>query len=387
VAGLNTNATVNVNGVRVGIVEKIDLRGKGQVLCRLKITNEDVTIPEGSKVTIQTLGLVGAKYVEVTLPEVKPDEPQPPPIAPDTVIVGEDPVRTELYMNKIASNLSRVSEALGSDSAKESIAKAAQTSGATVVSFKEAADKFNKNMDKLSEATASFSNTANKFSQGANSATGFFNEGTQTMERVSNLAQDLQRTDHKIDKILDNPALSADLKDTARLAKETVEKVQATVHEINTTLTDKPFRDDMISMLNKLNTSSENIYQSMKIVNTVSSDQALRADIKEAVANARDAVEKANALLGRDNFVSDARLTMSKLRNAADEVDLASKNINTLLSRKRLLLHMMFGGGIKQPKSTSVKSGAVADKGASPEKEKQSDPSVEPASTIEDKIK
>src|SRR5262249_32172099 len=151
-----------------------ELHGKGQVLCKLKITSEDVAITEGSKVTIQTLGLVGAKYVEISLPEVKPDESQPPALAPDAVIVGEDPVRVELYMNKIASNLSRVSEALGSDSAKESLAKAAQTSGATVVSFKEAADKFNKNMDKLSEATASFSNTANRFSQGATSATGFF---------------------------------------------------------------------------------------------------------------------------------------------------------------------------------------------------------------------
>lgn len=383
IAGLNTNAPVNVNGVRVGTVEKIELRGKGQVLCRLKITSEDVTIPEGSKVTIQTLGLVGAKYVEISLPDVKPDETQPPPIPPDSVIVGEDPVRVELYMNKIASNLSRVSEALGSDSAKESIAKAAQTSGATMVSFKEAAEKFNKNMDKLAEATTSFSNTANKFSQGATSATGFFNEGTQTMERVSSLAQDLQRTDHKVDKILDNPALSADLKDTARLAKETVEKVQATVHEINTTLTDKPFRDDMITMLNKLNTSSENIYESMKIVNSVSSDQGLRSDVKEAVANAKEAMEKANNLLGRDNFVSDARLTMAKLRAAADNVDLASRNINTLLTRKRLLLHLMFGGGEKKPKNSNVKSGSVADNLAPAKKDSQTDPPQEMHGTLD----
>ena len=375
IAGLSTNAPVQVCGVRVGTVEKIELHGKGQVLCHLKITTEDATIPEGSKVTIQTLGLVGAKYVEVSLPEVNPDEPAPPALAQNSVIVGEDPVRTELYMNKIASNLSRVSEALGSDASRDSIAKAAQTSGATMTSFREAADKFNKNMDKLSEATTSISNTASKFSQGASSATGFFNEGTQTMEHVSSLAQDLQRTDRKLDKILDNPALSADLKDTARLAKETAEKVQATIHEINTTLTDKPFREDMIAMLNKLNTSTENVYESMKIVKSVSNDQSLRADVKEAVANAKEAVIKANDLLGQDNFVSDAKLTMAKLRTAADDVDLASKNINQLLGRKRLLLHLMFGGGVKAPKNAKAKAGAVADKdGTEPDSKQTIEP-------------
>lgn len=363
VAGLNTNAPVNVNGVRVGTVEKIDLRGKGQVLCRLKITDEDAVIPEGSKVTIQTLGLVGAKYVEITLPEVKPDEPPPPAIPPDSEIVGEDPVRVELYMNKIASNLSRVSEALGSDPARDSLAKAAETSGATVTSFKEAADKFNKNMDKLAEATASFNNTANRFSQGANSATGFFNEGTETMQKVSGLAQDLQKTSHKMDKILDNPALSGDLKETARLARDTADKIQTAVHEINTTLTDKPFRDDFNVMLNKLSVSTENIYESLKIVRTVSNDQGLRADVKEAIVNAKEAIVKANDLLGQKSFLHDAKLTMSKLRTAADDVDLASRNINQLLGRKRLLLHLMFGGGQKiEKKDKSTKAGEVAEK-------------------------
>jgi ABC-type transporter Mla subunit MlaD len=389
VAGLSTNAPVNVNGVRVGTVEKIELRGKGQVLCRLKITTEDSTIPEGSKITIQTLGLVGAKYVEISLPEVKPDEPVPPPIAPDTVITGEDPVRTELYMNKIASNLSRVSDALGSESARDSLAKAAQTSGATMVSFKEAAEKFNKNMDKLSEATASFNNTANRFSQGANSATGFFNEGTQTMERVSTLAQDLQKTSHKVDKILDNPALSGDLKETARLARDTAEKVQTAIHEINATLTDKPFREDLLTIMNKLSGSTENIYESMKIVRTVSNDQGLRSDVKEAVANAKEAITKANALLGQENFASDAKLTMSKLRTAADEVDLASKNINQLLGHKRPLLHMMFGGGEKpekKGKTNNVKAAAVPDKSAPSDATEQTD-SPAPASEIEIKVK
>jgi ABC-type transporter Mla subunit MlaD len=373
IAGLNNNAPVQVNGVRVGTVEKIELRGKGQVLCRLKITTEDATIPEGSKVTIQTLGLVGAKYVEISFPEVKPDEPPPPPIAPETVIVGEDPVRTELYMNKIASNLSHVSEALGSKSASESLAKAAESSGDTVSKFKEAAEKFNKNMDKLSEATNNINSTTSKFKEGATSATGFFDQGKQTMQQVQGLAVDLRQTNRKVDKILGSPTLSTDFKDTVRMARDTADKIQTAMHELDTTLTDKPLRDDMITMLNKLATSTDNVYNSLQIVKTISNDQSLRSDMKEVLANAKEAMSKANSILGQDTFISDARLTMQKLRTAADDVDLASRNINQLLGRKRLLLHLMFGSGVKEssgkasPASKAkqpAKAGAVADKSA-----------------------
>jgi ABC-type transporter Mla subunit MlaD len=368
VAGLGNNAPVQVNGVRVGTVEKIDLHGKGQVLCRLKITTEDTTIPEGSKITIQTLGLVGAKYVEISLPEVTPDEPPPQPIAPDTIITGEDPVRTELYINKIASNLSHVSDALGSKPASESLAKAAESSGETMTKFKEAAEKFNKNMDKLSEATTNINSTASKFKQGATSATGFFDQGTETMQRVSGLAVDLQKTNRKVDKILGNPTLSTDLRDTVRLAKETAEKIQGALHELDATLTDKPLRSDMIAMLNKLAVSTENVYNSLQIVKTVSSDQSLRSDVKEVLVNAKEAVSKANSILGQDTFVSDAKLTMQKLRTAADEVDLASKNINQILGQKRPLLHMMFGGGTKKVviKQKATKAGAQVEMIATP---------------------
>ena len=80
IAGLTKNAPVQVNGVRVGTVEKIELRGAGQVLCSLRIPAENTIIPQGSLITIQTLGLVGAKYIEITLPKQGPDEAMPPPI-------------------------------------------------------------------------------------------------------------------------------------------------------------------------------------------------------------------------------------------------------------------------------------------------------------------
>lgn len=361
VAGLNKNAPVNVNGVRVGTVEKIELKGKGQVYCGLKISTEDITIPQGSAVTIQTQGLVGAKYIEITLPEVKPNEPSPPPIDSSEVIIGQEPVRTELYVNKIVTNISNFTDSIASSDALSGVTTAAEKSGEAVETIRDAASKFSHSMDKLTDATSTIRNSAEQLGKGAGSANVFFNQGTQTLKKVSGLTEDLHTTTRKVNKVLDNPNFSADFKDTAKLAKETAEKVQNAIHELNTTLTDQSLRTDLVGMLNKLANSTENIYQSMKIVQNVSDDQSLRSDMKDLLVNAKEAMAKANILLGKDSLVNDVKSTMAKLRTTSDNVDVASKDISAVLERKHLLLHMVFGSGVKREAKIKIEDSGNAD--------------------------
>jgi ABC-type transporter Mla subunit MlaD len=348
IAGLNLNAPVNVNGVRVGTVEKIQLHGKGQVLVDLKIKSEDITIPQGSQVTIQTLGLVGAKYVEITLPSVDPNQPPPPPIEPGTILIGQDPIRVELYVNKIATNVSNVTDALSTAKAQLSLTQAAENAGPAIENFKEATAKLSENMTKLSDTTSNLTAAATKFGNGASSAQTFFTQGTDTLKHVTGLTQDLSVTSKKVDRILDNPAFGADLKDTVRMAKETAEKIQITIEKLNSTVNDKSVRADLITMLNKLADSTDHIQHSMTIVKGVSDDPQLRSDVKEIVANAKEAMQKADEVMGNKSLISDAQLTMQKIRTAADEVDLASKNINRIVGSRHPILHLFVGGGGKK---------------------------------------
>jgi ABC-type transporter Mla subunit MlaD len=362
VNGLNLNAPVNVNGVRVGTVEKIQLHGKGQVLCSLKITSEDITIPQGSQITIQTLGLVGAKYVEVTLPAVDPNEPPPPPIAPDTVLIGIDPVRVELYVNKIASNVGSVTDALSTNKAQASLTQAAENVGPAVENFKQATSKLNENMSKLSDTTASLEETAKKFGNGASSAQSFFSEGTETMKNVSALTKDFRATDHKVDKLLDNPAFGADLKDAFQTAKQTAEKIQSAIHELNATVNDKAVRDDMIVMLNKLADSTERIRDSMTLAKGMSDDTQLRSDVRDIVVTARDAMRKADDILGNPNFINDARLTMSKLQKASDSVDRASTNINRIIGSRHPIIHLFLNSNKPEKQKIEITTSGPGEK-------------------------
>lgn len=339
IAGLNNNATVNVNGVRVGTVEKIELKGKGQVLIHLKINTEDVTIPQGSTVTIQTLGLVGAKYVEITLPELAAGADQPPPISPDVPVIGQDPVRTELMMNKMARSLSDidfgdVQKSMSSN--MERIAKAAD-------SVQDAAHKFGSVADSAKNA----SNNANKF----------FSRGTSSFDQIEEVAStsrntlshftaftdDWRQTSHKLNKILDNPLLSSDLKDTAQQARETAQIVQNTMHEFSGTLKDEKLRNDLLSGLQSLKESSENISKSVGEIHKIAGDQGLRDDVKAMLTDARTTMSKVNDLVQAPTFGADLKVAVDRVKTAATDTDHVARQLRQVLDEKHPLWKMLTG--------------------------------------------
>ncbi len=353
VAGLNNNAPVNINGVRIGQVEKIDLKGRGQVLVHLKIVSEDITIPKGSAITIQTQGLVGAKYIEITLPETKQGE-SPPAIEPGAIVMGQDPVRLELIANKIATKLNVFVNDVGGNDVGISLAEALRHSGETVHNINEAAKKLNSNMDTLKIASENFSTTSTKVGQVADSyknvsfgANAFFTRGTRTADSISVLSSNLNTTSKRLNKILDNPNFSGDLKETALLARQTADSIGVTMQNLNSTLKDQGLRTDVLTMLGRVNDSTERIAKSIESVKSISEDKELRTDVKIAVNNLKEAMTKLDGLVSEPGFKDDIRSTMTKVRTAADQVDVAAENFNTAISGPRPLWKLMFGKGIK----------------------------------------
>lgn len=352
IAGLTKNAPVQVNGVRVGTVERIDLQGEGDVICSLTIPAENTVIPQGSTVTIQTLGLVGAKYVEISFPPIKEGEPIPPPIEEDTLLIGQDPVRAELYFNRIVTNFSNLSDCFGDKKASESLTSAVKDAGPAMNNIKDAAFKFKNSMDRLTDATTDIK-------QGAVSANGFFTQGKSTMEKFSDTAEEWRATGHSFNRLIDEPSFNSNVKETVQMARDTATKIQQAMHELNTTLADKEMRGDMITMLQKLNDSTENIDKSMQVVRQLADDKGLRSDLKDAMENAKEAMSKANELLSNPDLVTDARETMAELRAASAKVSKMAGTIDKLLSRKHPMLRLLFSSAFGSSEKTEVNTTTV----------------------------
>lgn len=370
VAGLSNNATVNIQGVRSGIVDTISfklpegLREEPEkpegaklpkVYLRIRLGQQKMPIPKTAAVTIQTLGLVGAKYVEITLPE-DPYLPKTPDqlIDPNVVVTGQDPVRLEMAINNIAKKVNRVADAISSDEAADSVKNLAQVSAKlnrTMDKIPGVADSIKRASDNIAETSTRFTRTAERTTIVAESADKFFKEGGSTMISIHTLSENIGGTNTRLRKILENPALTGDIKETFASYQKTAASLSAALSEISSTVKDKEVRTDIITILGKIQTSAENIRASLETVNKLAADNELRSDLKVTVRDAKEALNKAHELLADPTFGADVKGTLSRVQNAACRVDEAAQRLNKMLSKPAPLLQMMFlrPGKLDQP--------------------------------------
>lgn len=367
VAGLNKSAPVNINGVRVGIIDDMELRAKGQVFVRVKITAPNVTVTKGSTFTIQTLGLVGAKYIEISLPTPDPNQPAPPPIAENEIVTGQDPVRVELVLNDVAVKVSKVFQTFKGEEIGDRISVVLDNSSEAAKSIKSASSKLDKNMDRVLKAADNFSaasvkigSLADRARSTAGSAEQFFAEGRSTLGNIGDAATEFKGTSTRMNKILDHPNFSKDIRETLELTKQTADSIANSIHSLNTTLKDQPVRQDLLAVLHSVDRSTANIAQSMQTIDTLAKDGQLRADVKQITSDAREAMSKLGAVLTQPEFKADISKTINSVKSAADNVDVAARQLRQVLDKRAPLLRMMFGRPGRLREETKTKEPAAA---------------------------
>jgi ABC-type transporter Mla subunit MlaD len=325
VAGLSTNAGVFVDGVRVGIVDKIDWKQRKNVLVTIRINSARVNIPEGSKFVILTNGIVGAKYVEICLPTKSESGKL---IDDKEVVMGEDPVRPELAVNNIAIGLSDIN-------------------------FTELRHTVAEDHKRLIGATDQIHTLVDK--------TFPLIDRTLPLEKKADLlADDLSKITKKLSKLVDNPNFSGDLKETATQIRETMVHVQEVVNQVNTTLTDKSVRNDVYATLAQLNQATTSMEKSMEVVQSMSADGQLRGDLKQMLKDARLAMTKVDKIVSDPEFGLDLKKTLIKTRAAVDNVDTVSLQMKQILNKRSPLLHMIFGRPGKVSKADLKKNDVEA---------------------------
>lgn len=331
VAGLISNAIVNVNGVKVGNVEDLQLEGKDKVVVGIKINGGNTVIPVGSHFDILSNGVVGAKYVEITLPQ-ESSEQKPAPLDTTMVVEGNDPVRVEVVVSKIAKQFDDFD-------------------------FKEAHERVNQHMEQFAEAADSVTALTKTLTPAAKNA-------VQVENKIGELATEMRGTTQRVNKILNNPQFSSDLKVTASRLRDTAESINKTIHELNETLANKPLREDLLEAMGRLNQSTIHIQQSVEAAQKITGDQTLRSDIKSIISSVNSTMDKADQMLSKPGFGTDMKGTLGDVRNTIRHLDLAAKQMNSILGQKHPLLKMIFGqpGSIQNAEKFDSNSGAKSKK-------------------------
>jgi len=141
-SGLREAAPVRLAGVEVGLVKKLQVfrdEQDGATKVRVKVwIKDDIAIPADSKITINQLGILGEKYLEI-IPGKSTDS-----IKDDNEVLGEDPVPIEriaesvsTLMTKLETTVDSVNTGILTDKNKKSLEDALEGFAAVGTDLKE----------------------------------------------------------------------------------------------------------------------------------------------------------------------------------------------------------------------------------------------------------
>ena len=171
VASLNYQAAVYVDGVRVGSVDRIEIKGSDVVQVGIKVNTKKISIPVGSRFIILPNGVVGAKYIEIILPKKTESGKNPPLLTEKTIVQGDDPIRPEIVVNELVEKLS-------------------------TLDFSEVQSKLSRSLDKMGNVADQVGQLSKKMEPVAEHA-------SKTADSVGALAEEMRAPVNQMHQILD----------------------------------------------------------------------------------------------------------------------------------------------------------------------------------------
>lgn len=251
VDGLKEGAAVRVAGVDVGKVSKLSLTKEG-VVAHLRLGNT-VQIPEGSRFSIRTAGLMGDKFVEIT-----PNHQSGAYLEPGKTAKGENPLDLEMVINQAGTTFEEVKTLVASLNeivGKDEVKKSAQESVVNIAQLTENLNKLAVVLNQMAlDNQADIRSTVSNLQQmSANMqatsqevralAQGVEADGA-TAQRIQEILKNLEYSSKKATQIADDiqsltgdKELKEDLKITVKQARDTVEKTNKMFSDLEKTKT------------------------------------------------------------------------------------------------------------------------------------------------------
>ncbi|MCM8762505.1 MAG: MlaD family protein [Candidatus Omnitrophica bacterium] len=188
VGGLESGSPVRVSGVRAGEVKKIEILYEAQpkVLARVKI-RPDIKISTGSRITIQTLGLIGEKYIEIT------PSPEKKYIEPGEIVEGENPLSMEklveagqnmiIGLNRILTDIDTIT---GDKAFRENVKSVFAEASSMVKKMETLTANLTDTTEKINKIV---SDNATKIGQVVDNANEFMISSRETMDEFKKFAE------------------------------------------------------------------------------------------------------------------------------------------------------------------------------------------------------
>jgi len=283
VSGLVVGADVEVAGVLVGRVERIDLEG-GKAKVWMKIGK--VKLHQDAEAILRTHGVLGDKFIEV-----KPGSPQLPELPPGGTIAK---TRSAADMEQLFSALREATRGL------EGVGKTLQE----FLGDKELQKATREAIFNLRDATSEFRCLLEENRERVN----------ETFVQLERFSQDLAPLAKRAERAL-------------RIFEETGIKIQQGEGTLGKLVSDTSLYEDFKATASNLRSFSEKIARGEGTLGKLLADETLYDELKVTVANLRsfsEEVTSGQGTLGRllkdDSLYREAERTLKRVRKAAEGI-------------------------------------------------------------------
>lgn len=311
VLGLSPQAEVKLNGLSIGKVEDLIASG-GSVTVVMRVP-PDTKIPEDSKVTITSVGIMGEKFVNII-----PSTDKGKYVKSGDYIFGVDEVgmnsmfeNLNNVMNKVQDLLGAVQNIIGDDNFQKAVSVMSEN-------MKEATGNIN-NMTGVLERIAV--NNEGNVNQMVDSMNGILESMNRSMGTVEHMVQN-------IDKFAGDPQTAEDLKTTLKNISETSKSVADMTESINKVVSDPQVSEDMKATLHNARSLTERADKMLGKVEGAS-DKISKIDVTPSV----DVLYSGGESNFKTNFNVDITVDNTSLDIGAESIGDGTK-LNAQLGKK-----------------------------------------------------
>lgn len=280
--GLRTGAEVDVQGVKVGVVEDVKFSSNNKVAVRVRIRS-DAPVYQGSVFRISTHPLLGQSYIAIENP---PDQPLGERLSEGAIVRGIESVELEELMPRARQLMDHLNHLV------------------------EAVDKLVSDVriqESVRQIAVELAATARNLRM--------IVSDPRLLEPIHEAARNIERVTENIAMLTGDPKIRESVERTLSNA------VQAT-DALKRVLNDERIREGLPSLIANLERASEQLER-------ITSDTALQTSLKKTIANLEKATQRIN------DWVADEELR-ANLRASIENINRASAELAALLSDEEL---------------------------------------------------
>jgi phospholipid/cholesterol/gamma-HCH transport system substrate-binding protein len=270
VNGLSKGSSVSMSGVKIGKVEKIEIR-EDQVYVYVYVEDKQLHIRKKSTFTISTAGLMGEKYVEIM-----PTRDYTSPYVDDgEVVAGTDPTRMDelfergnVLIQKLQELTASAKDIIGDPELKEN----------TRMIFRNARNA----SERMDEIIASVQKRSDNIVESLDSILHKVDEEiSHNRDEIRAMIANFKQFSSRLDSISKDS--KADVKAIVANVRKTTEKLDAMIAELNK---NNQMTDDLRDTIESLRGASENAREITREVKEIVVDKQIRKKVNRGLDDA-----------------------------------------------------------------------------------------------------